>query len=496
VPVPGPRSPAIPPTADKGLLLAAGTAGVVALGTLAVWFETSMTVALVAGFTQAAVAFFILRSADRLLSLVGLFVLAWMGMFTLRMIQISMGPDPLTNHPVVVNATHAEISTIWILSTVGLTCFGLGVVLARRIVRPGRVPEVTLSPLGTASLYYICIFAIFILAITGISSGLLVNLTQLYLFGIAYASYRSASSGRPFGMELVATLLACMLAILFGAKEYAILPVVAWGVGHFSVRRRLFTWKLVAIALLGALFYIGVQSQRVATALGDPRQDFIGATLNGLREYDYPTGLRREKTGLQIPLNALAGITSRIRGADSLFVIHSAVPERAEFEQGRTLWQPAMSVIPGAAQLIDLEFSQLSLGRYFNQTFWSLRPGEDPSAQAATIPGDLYLNFGTAGVAAGLLLIGFAYAAIDRRAPVCSATSAGLFAYAAIQMISIDRNVAYLLVTGAIRYGLGFLLIALLRHAILRGSNFGRPTSRGRPTSPAPATPSAGGILV
>jgi len=270
-------------------------------------------------------------------------------------------------------------------------------------------------------------------------------------------------------MELLATLAACVLAIVFGAKEYAVLPVVAWSVGHFAARRQFVTWGLVAVGLLGIFFYIGVQSQRVAVALGDRRQDFVGATAYGLHEYDYPTGLRRHKTGLQIPLNALAGITSRIRGADSLFVMHARVPQSVDFQQGRTIWQPAVSILP-AAKVLGLEFTELSLGRYFNQNFWSLRPGSDPSAQAPTVPGDLYLNFGTWGVAVGLVTLGFVYAAIDRRAPISSATSAGLFAFAAIQMLSIDRNVAYLLVTGAIRYGLGLFLIAMLSHAVLHRS--------------------------
>lgn len=47
----------------------------------------------------------------------------------------------------------------------------------------------------------------------------------------------------------------------------------------------------------------------------------------------------------------------------------------------------------------------MSLGRYYSQTFYSLRPATDPSAQAITWTGDPYLNFGTAGIIFGLLLI-------------------------------------------------------------------------------------------
>ncbi|MDQ3878938.1 MAG: hypothetical protein M3290_11405, partial [Actinomycetota bacterium] len=395
------------------------------------------------------------------------------------------------NHPVVVAAPRSQIAFVWLLCTLGLVAFGAGAALAKKLVPEGRVYDVHLSRLGTATLYYGCIAAAFLLAIFHVSSGLLINVAQLYLFGIAFASYQSAAKGRPFGMELLATVAACVLAIQFGAKEYAVLPVAAWAVGHFAPRRRFLTWGAVAVGMLGVVFYIGVQSQRAATALGDDRQDFLGATLYGLRAYDYPTGLRRHKTGIQIPLNAVAGITSRVRGADSLFVFAARIPERDDFKHGRTLWQPAISIVPGAGHFLDLEFPQLSLGRYFNQTFWSSRPGQDPSAQAPTVPGDLYLNFGTAGVVVGLVSLGFIYGTIDRRAPVHSATSAGLFAYAAIQLLSIDRNVAYLLVTGAIRYALGLLLIAMLRHAVLHRSRVPRPADGARSGPPLQPSPTS-----
>jgi hypothetical protein len=274
---------------------------------------------------------------------------------------------------------------------------------------------------------------------------------------------------KPFGVELVAIVAACCLAILLGFKELAVLPVVAWVIGHFSAGRRLITFATVGVGLLALLFFLGIQSQRDAALYGE-RSDFIGATLHGLTEYDYPTGLRRHKTGLDIPLNALASVSSRVRGADSLLVLRAKVPDRVPFQDGRSLWQPIISSIPGLSKVLQVDFPQLSLGRYFNTTFWSLRPTQDLSSQPVTVPGDFFLNFGAAGVVAGLALVGFVYGVIDRRTPVCSATSAGLFAYAAIPLLSIERNVAYLLVTGVIRYSLGLLLVGFLNHAVLRRS--------------------------
>lgn len=455
-------------TTGTGFLFAAFVSGCIAAGVAAIVLLSSLTaIAVVAGGTQVLVSVVIIRSAERRLSLTCLFVVAWLALYTLRLTQISIGPNPLTDHPAVVNATRSEVAAVWTISTLGLLGFAGGVALARRLVPRAQLQEVGMSGLGLGLLFYVFLGISYILAVVRLGSGLVVNVSQLYLFGIAFAAHRSASRRRPYGLELVVVVLASVLAILLGAKELAVLPVVAWWVGHFSVRRRLLTWGSVGVGLLGLLFYIGVQSQRDAVALGE-RSDFIGATVDGLTEYDYPTGLRRHKTGLDIPLNAIAAVTSRVRGADSLFVLRARIPVPIPLQRGRTLWQPAISVVPGMSKLLALEFDQLSLGRYFNQTFWTLRPGVDQSAQAQTVVGDFYQNFGSTGVAAGLVIVGFAYALIDRRTPVCSATSAGLFAYAAIPLLSIDRNFAYLLVTGVIRYSAGLLLIAVLRDAILR----------------------------
>ncbi|MDQ6946121.1 MAG: hypothetical protein M3256_07570 [Actinomycetota bacterium] len=427
---------------------------------------------------QALLSYFLIRSAKESICLTSFFVLIWNIMFTLRLIQISIGPNPLVDHPIVVGASHYAISIIWILTTLAFVGFAIGGFVARRLIPRGSLKSVALSRQRISVLLVAFIGGYMILALTHANSGILVNVAEFYLFGIAFAAHQSETRGRPLGVELLAVVAAGFAAILFGFKEVAVLAVIAWVIGRFSARRRIITLTSLGVALLGLLFYIGIQSQRDAALFGEPT-DFVTATMRGLKEYDFPTGLRRHKTGIDIPINVVSAVASRARGADSLFVLQARLPGSVGFLAGRSLWQPVVSSVPGLQGLVSIDFPQLSLGRYFNQTFWSLRPAEDVSSQPLTVPGDFYLNFGVVGVFVGMAAVGFMFTLIDRRCPVRSATSAGLFAYAAVPLLSIERNVAYLAVTGLIRYSLGLLLIAALNNVVLRGSGAVRP-SRGR----------------
>lgn len=431
--------------------------------------QSLVPIASAASGAHLLLSYVLIRGADQRLCLTSLFVFIWNLMFTVRLLQISFGPSPATDHPIVISASDSAISRVWLMTTLAFAAFALGVSLAKRLVPRGRLKEVVLSRPRVVLLFIVFLGSYFILALTSSNSGLLVNIAELYLFAIAFAAHQSASRGKPFGIELLAVVISCLAAILIGFKEVAVLPVIAWTIGHFSAGRRLVTLATVGVSLVGLLFYIGIQSQRVATLFGE-RTDFVGATMQGLTDYDYPTGLRRDKTGFEIPLNALAAVTSRARGADSLLVLHERVPDSVGFTDGRTLWQPVISSVPGLSRLVTPEYSQLSLGRYFNQTFWSLRPAQDVSSQPLTVPGDFFLNFGAGGMVVGLAVVGFLFALIDRRCPVRSATSAGLFAYAAIPLLSIERNVAYLLVTGLVRYSLGLILITVLSNVVLHGA--------------------------
>lgn len=78
------------------------------------------------------------------------------------------------------------------------------------------------------------------------------------------------------------------------------------------------------------------------------------------------------------------------------------------------------------------------------------------------MPGDLYLNWGWGGVITGLALFGGLVGWVDRRFPARSALGAGLFAYAFLPLLSLDRNVAYQLFTLVLRTVIALVFIRLV----------------------------------
>ena len=443
-------------------------AGVGLLSTRVTWSLAAMAVA--GTVVQVAVAWALIRSSAHRASLTSAFAVAWLVMFTFRLVQISVAPDLRYHHPAVFGADDATKMQFWALTTGALVVFWLGVEAARRIVPAKPLAEVTMPRHAVVALFYVFLGISYALALSGLNLGFLANLAQFYLFVIAYASYRSAQARRSIGPELAVVFAASLLALMLGYKEFAILPVLAWLIGQWAARTRVVSAGALAVVLIGAVFYVGIQAQRTADVLGEDAS-FVPAVRRGLTEYDLATGTYLHKEGPDIVYNAVAAVGARLAGVDSLFVIDSRTPAVLPFQGGRSLWQPALSTLPGTSSLLSPDFSSLSLGRYFTIRYWSLRPDTDASSQAITIAGDFYLNWGSAGVIGGLLVFGLLYASIDQRTPVSSATAAGLFAFAALPMLAIDRNVAYLLETAAIRYAMGLAMIALLRRWSARWSD-------------------------
>lgn len=435
---------------------------VLAVGLASTRLDATLLVVAVTGtVAQVLVAAVLIRDSQPRVSLKSAFAVVWVITFTLRLLQITLAPDVRYHHPIVFDATDASKVGMWILSTVGFAAFWVGSRGGSRIVKRIRLAEVRLPRHAVLTLSYVFLLISYGLVLSGLTSGLLDNIGQFYLFIIAYGSFQSARANRSIGPEIGVVLAAALLAVLFGYKEFAVLPVLSWILGQWAGGRRVLSLGGVVVVLIGSFFYIGVQSQRTAVLLNeDP--SFLPALEQGLTKYDLVIGTYQDKSGLAILSNPAAALASRLAGVDSLFVIQARTPSVIPYQGGRTLWQPTLSIVPGASRFLDPELSNLSLGGYFTQKYWSLRPEFDDSFQAPTVPGEFYMNFGVYGLVFGMTLFGLLYSAVDERTRVISPTAVGLFAYAAFPLLAIERNVAYVLVTGAIRYAVGLTIIRLL----------------------------------
>jgi len=300
--------------------------------------------------------------------------------------------------------------------------------------------------------------ALFGLAISGMSTLLKVRLSGfvdavagLTLFGIAAASEAEATQSVPLWLSpsAILAILGSAVGYRFGFKALVLYPIGAWCVGRAAAANaRVWATGLVALVAVSITFTL-IQGQRRAALSGESPSITSMITREPFH-YSLAHGEVHTYRGAAVLVNVAGGVSTRVAGADYLFALHDAVPSREKFLFGQSLWQPALSTMPILKHILALRFNQLSLGRYMNLTFLTTQPLTDPSSQSTTVPGDLYLNFGVVGIIFGLFGLGILYTLYDGRFPVSGPTSAGLFAVVGFNLLTIDSNLAFILVSAGL----------------------------------------------
>ncbi len=396
----------------------------------------------------------------KLLCVPNLFGVLWVVWFPLRLLIVQADRQNVALHPLVRAASDDELVVVWLLALLGFICFSLGVGAVRRAsLRHATSPS---APALRRSIYLlIAIVGLgvsWVQTLAHVRSGILGEVGSVFLLGIAGAAFLDVHD-RHFSWTIRALVGAgVLLGIATSFKSTAVAPLIAWSLGSVLGGLRISRLRFLFALLVGLCAFAGVQGQRL-TGGSNP---FANAR-SALFDYDLRTGLpaRQADAGAAFT-NLLRGVANRTAGADALVVVRAKTPSMTPFQRGKTLWEPAASVLPGVRALLDENLNQLSLGRYFSTQFWSVDPANDPSSQAITLPGDLYLNFGTVGVAAGMLAIGLLCGGFERRFPSYTALGAGVLAYAGMPLAMVESNVAYSLVTAAMRLAIVFGLLMLV----------------------------------
>jgi hypothetical protein len=411
------------------------------------------------------------RLAGRWLSiLVGVCVL-WIAYFPIRTATVLANRHNPTLHPVVAAASDAAHLRVLIVSLASMGALLVGAMLADK-TRAARAAPVTVASRSTYAGITVAGLAITVaLKVGGLQSGVIDNAGHVFLFGLAAIGFTEARSRfRLSTLLLIAS--ACALGVLASFKELAVLPVAAWSIGAIAGRRGRVRIRVVVATLAAALIgYVGVSGQRIAATNNHPRT-FFGAVADAVTKDDLRTGSPgyRRKSAPEMVTNVLSGFSKRFAGADSLLVIESHVPSDVRFQGGRSILLPILTVIPRVPLPAGTDYNTLSLGRYFNVTFYSLHPATDPSSQAITMLGDLYLNFGNAACVVGMLLFGIGLMLFDRRYPLTNAFNAGAFGYVGTAILGIERNVGYQIVTVGIRLAIVAVLAFVLSTADRRSA--------------------------
>jgi hypothetical protein len=389
--------------------------------------------------------------------------LLWVINFPLRLLLITLNQDDTSFHPLVQAAQPQDLVWVAATTTLALAVFALGV---------GRRPQRTLAEESKGRqllseprvLRQLAIFGLAVttaLVLTGIESGLVKQIALVYLFGVAGLAFIGAHRQAILIQAMSFAAGAFVLGVLSGFKEDALLPLVAVALGLAAARKpgRL---AIAALLITLSLSYAVVQGHRISGVEGK-QESYLSSTVSVLFEHDLRTGLPTARhSAPEATLNLAGGVMRRFAGADSLLVLRATTPSRIPYQRGATLWQPAVSVVPGAERIFHLDFPTLSLGRFFAIEFYSLSASSDPSSQALTVPGDLYLNFGTVGIIAGMLIVGLFVGWLDRAWSTRTAAGTGALVYIGSSVAGIERNLSYEVVNTLIRVIVVLVIIRIL----------------------------------
>jgi hypothetical protein len=416
-------------------------------------------------------------TSPRFLCVGNVFGVFWAIWFPARLLVIQADRHSIALHPVVSAASDGELVVVWLLSLFGFAAFAVGVLVVRR--RRSGVPPASLVPNLRRSAFLLIavagLVASWVQLLAHVQSGILGEAANVFLLGIAGAAFVDARDRRWSWAVPVLVGAGVLLGTVAWFKGNAMAPVLAWAIGSVLGGLQITRLRILLAVVIGLGAFAGVQGQRL-TGGSNP----ITGARAALFDYDLTTGLPEHQPNAGAAAsNLFAGVMNRTAGADGVLVVRAKTPSTIPFQRGRTLWQPAATVVPGARVLLDGDMSQLSLGGYFATQFWSVDPAGDRSAQAITMPGDFYLNFGVLGVALGMLGVGLLIGLVERRFPSGTAFGAGVLAYAGLPLVTVDSNVAYALVTAGMRLGVVFVVLLLVdfapprRRSLTQGATVG-----------------------
>jgi hypothetical protein len=417
-------------------------------------------VAVVAFGIQLVTGYLIIRVRDRTLSISSVFAVLWIIYFPFRLLVITFGEPSPYYFPAVRSASPEQLTTVCEITSAAFLLFLVGQLFANRSFHAR-------GSVDNSQMMYWQLFAVGVggigvtaaLTIFRISSGILSNVGDVVLFAIAGMAYLEAKTGRRSYASLLVVVVASTLGYLAGFKLLMLLPLGAWLIGRGGAGDRVRLRYLAVAAAATALAFGIVQGERDATLAGRSVSNPISALQLGASSYDLAYGVPADSHGLGIVGNLVNGVLYRLKGADYYIAISDSVPSRVPYQDGLSLWQPALSILPGAKQFLGLEpqYRQLSLMEYADQAFHAQTLY--PVAQSVTAPGDLYLNFGITGVLIGMMILGMLYGMFDRAFVIKGPLSAGVVAFAGLPLVELDPNLAYTIVTCGLHLGICALLL-------------------------------------
>lgn len=199
------------------------------------------------------------------------------------------------------------------------------------------------------------------------------------------------------GFLILVATASVVLALNVGTKEVVVthgaVPIVA----YWHVRRRL-PVKSIAVLLLSVVFIVfPIYNTFRYTEVGADTGARLGRTIETATRWD--SGTYMEHTFLAF-LGRMAYITSTA-------AVVRDVGRHVDYKMGETLLRAPVSVL--IPRLIWPDKPSIVIGREFGETFRLIHSRDRQTQIGASSIGELYWNFGTAGVLTGMFLFGVLY---------------------------------------------------------------------------------------
>jgi hypothetical protein len=418
----------------------------------------------------------------------GVFVgFAYLTLFPVRAIVVLSGLAPPVNAR-VDEAGSVVLQKTLIFSTLGLLAAGLGYIapIGRILARRVGIPSVALAerpPLGVA-LGLLAVGAIAEIVqlvdyyspttvpLPARSGGLVSATTALLLVGLSLLAMRAVvAASRTAGWILGAAIVAVAAIGLAGAfKEIAILailtPLLIWHFARAGAVRGVWWFVLAGVVVVFVVFPL-VQTYRGASArLGtsDPTE-VLPAVPTQYSHVSIVTGARRTLEPQDVLLEPVVAVSQRLYGFDAMTLVVRYTGHEVPYQHGWTLKNLAAGLVP---RVLWPGKPRIGIGYWFARSYWGTPANIQEVPQTVTHPGELYIDFGIAGVVIGLCVLGLWYRfAWESIRPRESGTAAVVYTVLFVTVVGVDRDLPLVYVTLVQRLAVVAIMLLVLHYVPL-----------------------------
>jgi len=220
-------------------------------------------------------------------------------------------------------------------------------------------------------------------------------------------------SGRRYRLPLAgALLLLAAVGFMAGFKGAILLPFLYVAFVYVAIRGRI-PWRGLVLGVAALVLVVQPANSALRNAL-QHHESPVGAAAHAATDWAAYRPDRSVSAAMQY-------LSRRFREIDQIALIVRETPSTYPYAHGVT-YTPLL-VLQAVPRVVWPGKVTLNQGEQFSHTYWQI-PSSDSTATPLTQVGDLYRNFGLAGVVVGMFVVGVAVGLLRRITPDAAAPRA------------------------------------------------------------------------